>query len=113
VQLPGLTFQTGGVGAFHYFDAAGDPVLSFGPGRLGFSGAPTHRVTTASQNPQVQFVATGFESGEVLQGVFIGDYSAVAIGTDLRIHPCWTDFRGRPGTNTPNQDAYTQGIQLG
>jgi hypothetical protein len=61
----------------------------------------------------VQFVGIGFESGEVLQGVFIGDYSAVAIGTDLRIHPCWTDFRGRPGTNTPNQDAYTQSIQLG
>ena len=26
---------------------------------------------------------------------------------------CWTDFRGRPGTNTPNQDAYTQSIPLG
>jgi hypothetical protein len=61
----------------------------------------------------VQFVATGLESGEVLQGTFIGDYAAIAIGSDLRIHPCWTDFRGRPGTNTPNQDAYTQSIRLG
>jgi hypothetical protein len=82
-------------------------------GPLGFRGAAIHRITTASQNPQVQFVATGLESGQVLQGVFIGDYSAVAIGADLRIHPCWTDFRGRPGTNTPNQDAYTQSILLG
>jgi hypothetical protein len=81
-------------------------------GRHGFRNAATHRITTVSQNPQVQFVATGLESGEVLQGVFIGDYSAVAIGSDLRIHPCWTDFRGLPGTTTPNQDAYTQSIQL-
>lgn len=81
-------------------------------GRHGFHGAAIHRITTASENPQVQFVAIGLESGEVLQGVFIGDYSAVSIGTDLRIHPCWTDFRGSPGTNTPNQDAYTQSIQL-
>ena len=81
-------------------------------GRFGFAGAAIHRVTTASQNPRVQFVAVGLESGHVLQGVFIGDYSAVAIGTDLRIHPCWTDFRGQPGTNTPNQDAYTQTIRL-
>ena len=31
---------------------------------------------------------------------------------DLRIHPCWTDFRGRPGVTKPNQDAYTQSISL-
>ncbi|MFI5693066.1 sialidase family protein [Kribbella sp. NPDC051586] len=73
--------------------------------------AGTQRITTASQNPQVQFLAVDPDGTEV-QGVFIGDYSAVAIGNDLRIHPCWTDFRGRPGVNTPNQDAYTQSIQL-
>ena len=44
--------------------------------------------------------------------MFIGDYTAIAMGTDLRLHPCWTDFRGRPGVNTPNQDAYTQSIRL-
>jgi hypothetical protein len=81
-------------------------------GRQGFRGADIRRITTVSQNPQVQFVGNGLEDGEVLQGLFIGDYTAVAIGTDLRIHPCWTDFRGRPGTNTPNQDAYTQSISL-
>ncbi|WP_243754282.1 sialidase family protein [Labedaea rhizosphaerae] len=70
------------------------------------------RITTQTANPQVQFVSTGLESGEVLQGVFIGDYTAVAIGTDLRIHPCWTDFRGNPGTTLPNQDVVTQAIAL-
>ena len=48
--------------------------------------------------------------GTVLQGVFIGDYSAAAMGFDFRLHPCWTDFRGNPGTTKPNQDAYTQSI---
>jgi hypothetical protein len=70
------------------------------------------RITTESQNPQVQFVSVGAVSGQVLQGVFIGDYSAVALGSDLKFHPSWTDFRGAPGVNTPNQDAYTQSIPL-
>ena len=80
-------------------------------GTRSLSRAATQRITTASENPQVQFLAVNPDGTEV-QGVFIGDYSAVAIGNDLRIHPCWTDFRGRPGVNTPNQDAYTQSIQL-
>ncbi len=71
-----------------------------------------YRVTTQTQNPQVQFVGIGRISGQVLQGVFIGDYTALTIGSDLVAHPCWTDFRGRPGINTPNQDAYTQAIPL-
>ena len=49
---------------------------------------------------------------ETLPGVFIGDYSAIAVGADLRLHPCWTDFRGRPGATAPNQDAYTQSISF-
>jgi hypothetical protein len=67
------------------------------------------RITTETENPQVQFVSTD-RAGNVLQGVFIGDYSAIAMGIDFVAHPCWTDFRGRPGTTTPNQDVYTQGI---
>jgi hypothetical protein len=78
-------------------------------GRL--TGAPTHRITTQSENPQVQFVGLDDE-GNPAQGVFIGDYSAVAMGFDFRLHPCWTDFRGRPGTTDPNQDAYTQSIRM-
>jgi len=42
--------------------------------------------------------------------VFIGDYTDMDIGVDLKIHPSWTDFRGRPGTTAPNQDVYTQSI---
>jgi hypothetical protein len=68
------------------------------------------RITTQSENPQVQFVGIGLVSGSVLQGEFIGDHTAVAMGTDLMFHPSWTDFRGNPGVNDPNQDAYTQAI---
>jgi hypothetical protein len=28
------------------------------------------------------------------------------------LHPCWTDFRGNPAVNDPNQDAYPQSIIL-
>ncbi|TDW23558.1 sialidase family protein [Kribbella kalugense] len=82
-----------------------------GSGTQSLSRAATQRITTVSENPQVQFLAVNPDGSEV-QGVFIGDYAAVAVGNDLRIHPCWTDFRGRPGVNTPNQDIYTQSIQL-
>jgi hypothetical protein len=82
---------------------------SFGPSGLGH--ARINRITTQSSDPRIQFLAIG-PNGEEIQGVFIGDYSAMAVGTDLRIHPCWTDFRGRPGVTAPNQDAYTQSISL-
>src|SRR5262249_52379913 len=68
------------------------------------------RITTQSENPQVQFVGIGLVSGNVLQGEFIGGHTAVAMGTDLMFHPSWTDFRGNPGLDVPNQDAYTQAI---
>ena len=71
------------------------------------------RITTQTSDPRIQFPAPGLENpDETIQGVFIGDYSAMAVGTDFRIHPCWTDFRGRPGVTKPNQDAYTQSISL-
>ena len=75
------------------------------------SGSPIHRITTQSSSPRIQFVGVNDE-GATVQGVFIGDYSAAALGRDLRLHPSWTDFRGRPGVTGPNQDAYTQAIQL-
>src|SRR5579859_5395756 len=71
-----------------------------------------HRVTTQTSNPQIQFVAVGAVTGNILQGVFIGDYTAVALGSDGVLHPCWTDFRGNPGVTAPNQDAYTQAVAL-
>jgi len=79
-------------------------------GRLG--NRRVHRVTSQTSNPQIQFVALGAVTGNVLQGVFIGDYTAVALGSDGVLHPCWTDFRGKPGVTAPNQDAYTQAISL-
>ncbi len=72
---------------------------------------PIHRITTQSSNPQVQFVGTD-DNGNVVQGTFIGDYTAAVLGTDLRLHPSWTDFRGKPGVTTPNQDSYTESIRL-
>jgi len=71
-----------------------------------------HRVTSQTANPQIQFVALGLVTGNVLQGVFIGDYTAVALGSDGVLHPCWTDFRGDPGVTAPNQDAYSEAIHL-
>jgi hypothetical protein len=71
-----------------------------------------HRVTTQTANPQIQFVAVGKVTGNILQGVFIGDYTAVALGSDGVLHPCWTDFRGNPGVTAPNQDAYSLAISL-
>ncbi len=72
---------------------------------------PVRRITTQTADPRIQFVALNDE-GEEVQGVFIGDYSAVALGSDLRLHPCWTDFRGRPGVTDPNQDVVSQSISL-
>ena len=51
-------------------------------------------------------------TGKVLQGVFIGDYTAAAVGADFRLHPCWTDFRGNPGRTLPNQDVGTQTLPM-
>ena len=78
---------------------------------VGKRAVPIHRITTQSSDPQVQFVGTDDE-GNVVQGTFIGDYSAAVLGADLVLHPCWTDFRGKPGVTAPNQDAYTQAISL-
>jgi hypothetical protein len=73
---------------------------------------PIRRITTQTSNPQVQFLSIGAVTGQVLQGAFIGDYTAVAMGFDLRIHPVWTDFRGSPETTLPNQDVVTQSIPV-
>ena len=80
--------------------------------RWNIGSAPITRLTTQTSDPQVQFVGTGTVSGKTLQGEFIGDYTAVALGRDFQLHPFWTDFRGDPGATLPNQDAYTQSITL-
>ena len=55
-------------------------------------GAET-RVSSQSSNPFVLF-----------SGSFIGDYTGVAVDSKGRGYTVWTDFRGLPGTTTPNQD---------
>jgi hypothetical protein len=75
----------------------------------GIDGSGVRRITTVSQDPRVQFTAPR-PDGSLIQGVFIGDYTGIAMGWDFVIHPCWVDFRGKPGVTTPNQDAYTQAI---
>ena len=95
------TYDPNGIGLDYAYQAGwGDGVAR---GRV-------HRITTETANPQIQFVGIGLLTGAVLQGTFIGDYTAVTIGLDFRIHPCWTDFRGNPGTTSPNQDVGTQSI---
>jgi len=73
---------------------------------------PVKRLTSTTSNPQVQFVGIGAVTGNILQGVFIGDYTGIAMGWDGVFHPAWTDFRGNPGVTPPNQDVYTQRVRL-
>ena len=99
-----------------HYDARGvglDYAYWKGIGVTGLRSSAIRRITTQTSDPRIQFAAASLENpDETLQGVFIGDYSAIAVGADLRLHPCWTDFRGRPGVTKPNQDAYTQSISL-
>jgi len=83
-----------------------------GNGLGSLKGNAVTRITTQTANPQIQFLGIGLVTGATLQGEFIGDYTAVTMGSDLKFHPSWTDFRGKPGTSSPNQDAYTQAIQM-
>ena len=102
-------YERGGINLDYAYWSTSDRDRGQGQG-LGSIGI--RRVTTQSSNPQVQFVGAD-ANGTTVQGVFIGDYSAAALGSDLRLHPCWTDFRGNPGVTDPNQDADTQSIALG
>ena len=70
------------------------------------------RITTETSDPGIQFVSVGVVTGEVLNGTFIGDYTGVTLDRDGVMHPCWTDFRGNPGVTSPNQDVYSQSIDL-
>ena len=54
------------------------------------------RLTSEGSNPYVEFA----------DGGFIGDYTQMVIGTNGVAHTSWTDFRGRPGVTTANQDVY-------
>lgn len=68
----------------------------------GATWSTSRRITEQSSDPGNQFTL----------GLFIGDYSGIALGSDLVAHPIWTDFRGNPGVTSPNQDAVTAKIGL-
>jgi hypothetical protein len=99
------TYDANGIGLDYAYVTAHHDVADLAHARV-------RRVTTQTSNPQIQFVGIGNITNQVLQGVFIGDYTAVAMGSDGVLHPCWTDFRGSPGVTGPNQDAYSQAIRL-
>src|SRR6266849_6509269 len=76
----------------HYIDNA--PVCldyAFSSSTDGY--ASESRVSTQSSNPYIEFA-----------GSFIGDYTGVAVDSAGGAHTVWTDFRGLPGSTTPNQD---------
>jgi len=58
--------------------------------------ASERRLTSEGSNPFIQFA----------DGSFIGDYTQAGVGSDGVVHTAWTDFRGRPGVNSANQDVY-------
>ncbi len=58
--------------------------------------ASQRRLTSEGSNPYIEFA----------NGAFIGDYTQIAIGRDGVAHAAWTDFRGRPGVTSANQDVY-------
>ena len=56
-------------------------------------------------------VTMGMQHSSLAVRAFPGKcYTAVAMGWDGVLHPCWTDFRGKPGVTSPNQDAYTAAV---
>ena len=91
-----------------------DVVMNGATGVGNIKKSPTTRVTTATSNPQVQFVTVGAVTGRELQGAFIGDYTSIAMGSDLIAHPVWTDFRGNPtlAGSTPNQEVYSSSLRV-
>jgi hypothetical protein len=62
-------------------------------------GAQT-RLSTESSNPFIQFA----------DGSFIGDYSQIVLGSNGVAHAAWTDFRGKPGETSANQDVMIQSV---
>jgi hypothetical protein len=75
---------------------------------------PPVRVTAQTSNPGAVRLSIGAQSGSVLQGIFIGDDTALAMGTGLVAHPVWTDFRGNPtlSGSSPNQDVFTAAVRV-
>jgi hypothetical protein len=62
--------------------------------------ATERRLTSEGSNPFIEFA----------DGSFIGDYSQAVVGSNGVVHTAWTDFRGKPGVTTANQDVYVANV---
>ena len=120
--FPGVAIRAGKIAVTYYtrdYAATHDPatcnvaLLSTNPGvqagpvpnsvcldyaaRVSTDGfASERRLTSQGSNPYIEFA----------DGGFIGDYSQAVIGSNGVAHAAWTDFRGRPGVTSANQDVY-------
>ena len=103
-----LSFYTRG------YDPFDPPANRFGTGldtaTVSAGSAALQRLTTETSDPRIQFTSVGLVTHNLLSGVFIGDYTGMAVGSDGVAHSMWTDFRGNPGTTKPNQDAVTAAV---
>jgi hypothetical protein len=99
--------------AYDPFDpAAGQFGVGLDAAMVSSGSAALHRLTTQTSDPRIQFTSVGAVTHNLLSGVFIGDYNGMAVGRDGVAHPIWTDFRGKPGTTKPNQDAVTTAVRI-
>lgn len=119
IQLPRLTFPTGGTGAFAQMDSAGGPVLAFGPhntvyyGNIVFSrGAPTGSGTEAANgialnvshdgglhwDDPILIQADGVDAaGNLLPSQFFNDKIWLAADqANGRVYVTWTRFADNP-----------------
>jgi hypothetical protein len=103
VQVPGLTAQTGGQGAFHKVDSAGDPAMAFGPdGTLYYANIVFARDTFASGIA----VSVSHDGGLtwdapnmvtfVDAGNFFHDKEFIAAGPNGKVVVTWTRFSQGP-----------------
>ncbi|MCL4507874.1 MAG: glycoside hydrolase [Chloroflexi bacterium] len=99
VQLPGLTAETGGTGAFQKLDAAGDPVVTFSPdGVAYYANIVFSRVSFASG----VVVSVSRDGGKtwsapsmvafVNAGNFFNDKEWIAAGANGQVVVTWTRF---------------------
>jgi hypothetical protein len=103
VQLPGLTFQTNADANLKRIDAAGDPVVAFGPdGTVYYSNIVFSRVSPVSGI----VVSTSHDGGRTWSdpnvvtftgaGNFIHDKEWIAAGPDGKVVVTWTRFNLGP-----------------
>jgi hypothetical protein len=103
VQVPGLTAETGGQGAFKKVDSAGDPAMAFGPdGTVYYANLVFSRVS-----PSSGVAVSVSHDGGLTWGApamvtftnatnFLNDKEFIAAGADGRVVVTWTRFNLGP-----------------